>query len=395
MSPAFPVHEVVTEWVHLKHSETSLYKEVYGFAGSQGIVNLEGIRMMPKGKPSRTLIVMMHPATSLQILPVPQALAQAGVHVLCAGNRYFRNDTPLIMEKVAVDLGVYMRHAREVWGYERVVLLGWSGGGPLALFYQSQAERPTVQATPAGEPPSLVEAKLIPADGIIFQAANISRALLLSQTIDPSVIDENDPDRRTVELDIFDPANPNKPPFTADYIAHFRQAQLARMRRRTAWVKETLERLRKRGGKEQERGFITHRTLADLRYVDPLVDPNDRPPGVCVIGDPESGNSGPAGYARYSTLRSWLSQWSIDDCNVKGAQAAGAISVPLMVMENSADEACPPSDPKVIFASAGSKDKIMHVLKGAKHYYQGQPELLARAVDLTLDWMRTRNLLAD
>jgi dienelactone hydrolase len=387
--------EIASEWVHLRHQETSLYKEVYGFAGSQGIVNLEGVRLTPKGKTSKTLVVMMHPATSLQILPVPAALAAAGVHVLCAGNRYFRNDTPLIMEKVLVDLNVYMRHARETWGYDKVVLLGWSGGGPLALFFQSQAEHPTVHATPAGEPPDLAQAGLIPADGIIFQAANISRALLLSQTIDPSVTDENDPDRRIVELDIFDPANPNKPPFSADYIAHYRAAQLARMRRRTAWVKELLERLRKAGGKEQERGFVTHRTMADLRYLDPTVDPNDRPAGVCVIGDPESANSGPAGWGRYSTLRSWLSQWSIDDCNVDGAQAAASIRVPLMVMENSADEACPPGDPKAIFAAAGSADKTMHVLKGARHYYQNQPELLSAAVALTIDWLRTRALLAD
>ena len=48
--------------------------------------------------------------------------------------------------------------------------------------------------------------------------------------------------------------------------------------------------LRKRGGKEQERGILTHRTMADLRYVDPAVDPSDRAPGVCVSGDPESAN---------------------------------------------------------------------------------------------------------
>ena len=114
-----------------------------------------------------------------------------------------------------------------------------------------------------------------------------------------------------------------------------------------AWVKEVLERLKKAGGKEQERGFVTHRTMADLRYTDPNVDPNDRPANVCVIGDPESANSGPAGFARYSTLRSWLSQWSIDDCNVNGAAAASSIRVPLLVMENSADEACPPSDEAV------------------------------------------------
>lgn len=387
--------ELIAQWELLKHEETPAFKEVYGFAGSQGIVNLEGIRTMPKGRPSKTLVVMMHPTTSLQVLPVPRALAAAGLHVLCAGNRYFRNDTPLIMEKVAVDLGVYIRHAREVWGYEKVVLLGWSGGGPLALFYQSQAEHPTVTHTPAGDPANLQSAGLSAADGVIFQAANISRARLLSQSIDPSVLDEHDPDRRNVELDIYDPRNPNKPPFSADYVAFYRAAQLERVRRRTAYVKETLDMLRRRGGKEQERGLLTHRTMADLRYVDPAIDPNDRPPGVCVSGDPESANSGPVGWARYSTLRSWLSQWSVYDSNVNGASAAGSITVPLMLMENSADEACPAADLPEIFAAAGSTDKTMHVLKGAKHYYQGQPELLAQATQLTLDWMRSRKLLLD
>jgi hypothetical protein len=58
-----------------------------------------------------------------------------GAHVLCAGSRYARNDSPLIMEKVLLDLGAYIRHAKEVWGYEKIVIAGWSGGGiALALL---------------------------------------------------------------------------------------------------------------------------------------------------------------------------------------------------------------------------------------------------------------------
>ena len=232
-------------------------------------------------------------------------------------------------------------------------------------------------------------------DPIIFQAANVSRARLLSQSIVPSVLEEHNPDLRRVEFDIYDPRNPNKPPYTADYVLAYRKAQLDRMRQRTDWVKQTLDDLRKTGGKEQERGMLTHRAMADLRYVDPAIDPNDRPPGVCVSGDPESANSGPVGWARYSTLRSWLSQWSIFDSHVNGASAAAAITVPLMAMANSADEACPACDLPEIFAAAGSADKTMHVIQGARHYYQGQPDLLAGATRLTLDWMRSRKLLAD
>src|SRR5881394_1502987 len=186
------------------------------------MVNLEGIRFLPR-KPSKTLAVFMHPATTLQLLPVPRALAEAGVHVLCAGSRFAKNDTPLIMEKVVLDLGAYMRHAREKWGYERIVLCGWSGGGSLSLFYQAQAEKPSVTATPAGDPVDLHG--LIPADAMIFQAAHLSRPTMLGETIDPSVLDENDPDQRDRELDIYDPKCPNQPPYTKEFVQRFRAAQ--------------------------------------------------------------------------------------------------------------------------------------------------------------------------
>ena len=57
--------EVQPEWVHVKYAEASEFREVYGFAGGQGVVNLEGIRFLPKGRPSKTLLVYMHPATTL------------------------------------------------------------------------------------------------------------------------------------------------------------------------------------------------------------------------------------------------------------------------------------------------------------------------------------------
>ncbi|MFN0161799.1 MAG: alpha/beta hydrolase [Burkholderiales bacterium] len=389
---AVKLHEIETDWVHVKFSETAQFNEVYGFSGSQGVINLEGVRLRPRGVPSRTLAIYMHPASTLQLLPMPQAMARHGVHVLCAASRYAKNDAPLIFEKVICDLGAYIRHAREVWGYEKIVLNGWSGGGSLALFYQSQAEHPSVTATPAGDPVDIAGARLIPADAMIFQAAHLSRAHMLADCIDPSVIDENDPDKRDVELDIYDPENPNQPPYSSQFIARYRAAQMARMRRRTAWVRETLDMLKRRGGDEMERGFVTFRTIADLRFLDPAIDPNDRKPRSCWIGNPGTANTGPVGLARFSTLRSWLSQWSLDDSNANGETAATGIHVPFLAIENSADDAVPQPHTGIIHAAAASTDKTMHVIKGATHYYQGQPELLAEAVDTCLAWMRARGL---
>jgi pimeloyl-ACP methyl ester carboxylesterase len=385
--------DVALEWVHLQYDEQTAFREVYGFASAQGKVNLEGIRFVPRGVPARTLLIYMHPASTLQLLPVPRAMAERGVHVLCAGSRYARNDTALIMEKVILDFGAYVRHAREVWGYDRVVLAGWSGGGSLSLLYQAEAEQPTITHTPAGDPVDVAGAKLIPADAVLFQAAHVSRAVMLAEMIDPSVLDEDNPERRDVELDIYDPRNPNKPPYSAEYIVRYRAAQLARLRRRTAWVRDVLESLRKRGGKELERGFVTHRTLADPRFLDPALDPNDRPIGTCYLGDPETVNTGPVGIARFSTLRAWLSQWSIDDTQAHGERCAARIRAPLLAIENSADDAVPQPHTRRIYEAAASRDKQFHVIHGATHYYVGQPELMAQAIDLTLAWLRERRLL--
>jgi pimeloyl-ACP methyl ester carboxylesterase len=383
--------EIVPEWVHIQYAENAQFREVYGFAGSQGMVNCEGIRYVPKGKPSKTLAVYMHPATTLQLLPMPAAMARAGVHVLCAGSRFARNDTPLIMEKVLLDLGAYIRHAKEKWGYQRILLCGWSGGGSLSLFYQAQAEKPTVTQTPAGEEVEL--GGLIAADAMIFQAAHLSRARIFSEWIDPSVIDESDPDRRDLELDIYNPKCPNQPPYTPEFVKRFRAAQLARLRRRTAWVKETLDTLKRRGGDELERGFVTYRTMADVRFMDPAIEPNDRKPRWCFLGKPETANTGPVGIGRFSTLRAWLSQWSVDDSNADGPRCATSITVPLLAIENSADDAVPQPHARIIHDAAASRDKTFRVIEGATHYYQGQPELLKQAVETCLDWMGKQRLL--
>jgi pimeloyl-ACP methyl ester carboxylesterase len=380
--------ELAPEWVHVQYKEAARFTEVYGFAGTQGAVNCEGVRFLPKGRPSKTLAVFMHPSSTLQLLPMPQALARAGVHVLCAGSRFAKNDTPLIMEKVLLDLGAYVRRAKEEWVYDKIVLCGWSGGGSLALYYQSQAERPSISETPSGDP---VELKgLIAADAMIFQAAHLSRARMLSEWIDPSVTDEANPDQRDRELDIYNPKCPNQPPYSKAFIERFRKAQLSRVRRRTAWVKETLKKLK---GDEMERGFVTYRTMCDVRFMDPAVDPNDRKPRWCYLGRPETANTGPVGVGRFSTLRAWLSQWSVDDSNADGPSCARSISVPLLAIENSADDAVPQPHVRIIHDAAASRDKAFHLIKDATHYYQGQPELLQQAVDLCVGWMGKRGLL--
>jgi pimeloyl-ACP methyl ester carboxylesterase len=368
--------------------------ETYGFAGSQGQTVLEGQRLVPRDRPSDTVFLFMHPATTLNMLPMPAALANAGLHVLCAGSRYAKNDSALIMEKVVYDLGQYVRHARETLGYRKVVLVGWSGGGSLSLFYQAQAENPTITQTPAGDPYDLTQAKLIPADGIVFIAAHLSRAETLTEWLDPSVADETNPDKRDPALDIYDVNCPHKPPYSPDYVRTFRAGQIARNRRITQWVRDTLDYLARKNDGEMERGFVVHRTNCDVRWLDPAVDPNGRKPAWCYLGDPRVANSAPAGLARFSSLRSWLSQWSYDASNAKGSNNAPHVrKTPVLQIVNQADDAVPATHNPVIRAKLGTPDKEYVEIEGATHYYVGQPEQLAQCIGALTEWSRRKGLL--
>ncbi|MBC7637934.1 MAG: alpha/beta hydrolase [Acetobacteraceae bacterium] len=375
----------------VRFADTAKFAETYGFAASSGQIALEGQYMLPRNSPSKTLYIFMHPAGTLQLLPMPMTVAASGLHVLCAASRYPKNDSALIMEKVAIDMGAWVRDGR-ARGYEKIILVGWSGGGALSLFYQAQAESPTIRITPAGDPADLVEAGLIPADGVIFIAAHLSRAETLTEWLDPSVIDEADPDRRDPDLDIYAPDTKFLPPYDLDFVARFRAGQIARSRRITAWCDNMLGRLK---APEVERAFVVHRTMCDVRWLDKTIDPNGRPEGRCYLGDPRSANVAPAGLARYTSLRSWLSQWSYERSQAKGpANPALIRHTPVLQIENGADDAVPASHNPTIRAALATYDKEFVHIKGASHYYMGQPERMAECLAALRDWSVRKNLLA-
>ena len=267
-----------------------------------------------------------------------------------------------------------------------------SGGGALSLYYQQQAQHATVTATPAGEAPDLTQLDLPAADGMMLLAAHVSRHGTLTEWMDPSILDENDPSKRDPELDLYNPNNPNQAPYTEEFVTRYRAAQIDRNRRITAWVKEQLADLRDRGEPLMERGFVVHGTMADPRWLDLTQDPNDREPG-CYLGDPRIVNMGPVGLARFTTLRSWLSQWSFDDANGDGPRCAADLEVPTLVIGNSADNACTPSHTHRLYEAVGHPDKTLHTIVGATHYYSGKAQLpyLREAVTTITEWLGERS----
>ncbi|WP_111657793.1 alpha/beta hydrolase [Isoalcanivorax indicus] len=372
----------------ISFAEQNDFKDTY--AGPMNHVALEAHLLKPE-RASDTVIVFMHPIGGGAYLPMVSAMARAGHHVIYCNSRYRGVDSALIMEKVVADLGECIRDARERLGYKKVVLAGWSGGGSLSLFYQAEAEDPRITHTPAGDPCDLVARGLILADGVMLLAAHISRAGTLTEWLDPSVLDERDPSQRDPALDIYSPDCPAQPPYDDAFVQRFRAAQIARNRRITHWVQDRLAALRADGWHQEEFAFITHRTMCDVRWLDPTQDANERRPNWCYLGEPRQVNNGPVALARFNTLRGWLSQWSYDLSNANGLTCAARLSVPVLVIGNGADDACTPSHTHRLFAAIGHDNKQLHEVAGANHYYFGQPDKLAQAVARCDAWLRAHD----
>jgi pimeloyl-ACP methyl ester carboxylesterase len=375
---------IVREPYGFIHKDQSRRKDTYG--GPTGRVFVECMRIRQVDSDSDSVIVFSHPIGGGAFLPMVTSLAHAGRDVIYVNPRYRGNDTALIMEKCIADLGAAIRDLKTRFGYTKVIMGGWSGGGSLSLFYQDQAERPTITHTPDGTPFDLVSLNLIPADAVLLLAAHVSRAVTLTEWMDPSILDEEQPFERDPELDLYNPLNPHQPPFTKDYIARYRQAQIDRNRRITARAKRWLAEIAASDEPDAERCFTVQGTMADLRWRDASIDPSDRTPNTCYLGDPRIVNDGPVGLARFTTARSWLSQWSYDETN------AGRISCPVLVVNNTADLACTPSHAQRLFDAVASADKSYVDIKGADHYYADTPELMPLAVETVCRWLKERDL---
>ena len=145
--------------------------------------------------------------------------------------------------------------------------------------------------------------------------------------------DESDPLSADEALDPYDTRN--GPPFSADFQLRYRAAQRDRNERITDWALDQLDRLA--GTRARDRLFTVSRSWADLRMIDPSIEPSDRRPNWCYLGDPMRANYGVFGVGTVSTLRSWLSMWSLRTSQCIAAPHLARITVPALVVHATAD----------------------------------------------------------
>jgi pimeloyl-ACP methyl ester carboxylesterase len=340
----------------------------------------QGIYYRGVGRKPKVAIIATHYQIDFSEHYLADYIATRGIGFLGWNTRFRGFESSFALDHALVDIGVGVRWLRDVQGVETVVLLGNSGGGSLMAAYQSQAVEPNVTPLP-GMRPAAGLGELPQADGYVASAAHPGRPDVLTAWMDASVVDEDDPLATDPGLDMFD--SRNGPPFSEEFVARYRSAQIARNNAITDWAETELKRVRAAGF--SDRPFTVMRTWADLRMVDPMLEPTKRQPNLCYAGLPAKANRSAHGIAAACTLRNWLGMWSLRCAQTRAEPHLARITCPALVINADADTGVYPSDAKRIHDALGSTDKAKTSID-TDHYFT-TPGARSEQADTIAKWI--------
>jgi pimeloyl-ACP methyl ester carboxylesterase len=367
------VTEIVREFVGLP-------SPIVGRAGAGGHP-CQGVYHRAAGTRPATAFIATHYNVDFSEHYLASYLAERGFGFLGWNTRFRGSEPHFLLDHALAEIGVGVAWLREEAGADRIVLLGNSGGGSLMAAYQSQAIEPNVTPVPGMRPVPAIDS-LQPGDLFIALAAHSGRPEVLTSWLDPSVTDEADPLSVDRALDPFDPHN--GPPYSAEFQARYRAAQRARNDRITSWALAQLDAFT--GTRARDRLFTVSRSWADLRMIDPAIEPSDRRANWCYLGEPVKANYGVFGVGTVSTLRSWLSMWSLRTSQCIAAPHLARITLPSLVIHATADACVYDSDARALYDALAARDKRLEFIK-ADHYLQEPDGARAQAADLIADWV--------
>ena len=247
-------------------------------------------------------VVFMHPNSNYMTHIGCSELASRGFRAMGVNGRYFNtNRETMIWEQVPLDVKLAVDYLRGLPGIKKVVLIGHSGGGQLMPFYQNVAESGAAAARVEGRFAQGGDELdgLPPADGLVLLDAHHGYAANTLTAMDPSVIDEDHPDRTDPSLDAFSPAN-GYDPVSSTYSDEFRhryiRAQAERMLRLTERAQDRMALIQAgRGLFPDDEPFPLVRGQARLWQLDPRMIahtrgayPILRPDGSTIVDVPRS-----------------------------------------------------------------------------------------------------------
>jgi len=344
----------------------------------------QGIYYTPAGARPRVAMIATHYNIDFSQHYLADYMAARGVGFLGWNTRFRGDEAHFLLDHALVDIATGVRWLRENAGVETVILLGNSGGGSLMSAYQSHAVNPNVVPL-AGMRPARGLDELIAGDAFIALAAHPGRPDVLTSWMDASATSEQDVTATDPSLDLWNPQN--GPPYSPEFLERYRAAQVARNLRITAWAKQELARLSAAGMTDQL--FTLARTWADPRMVDPSIDPSTRKPNWCYMGEPRRANRSTWVIGGSSTLRTWLSMWSLETSQCRAEPHLANLHVPTLVISADSDTGVYPGDAKAIFAQVAATDKAFVSLPG-DHYFAEPDDARDKVADLLAGWVAER-----
>ena len=343
----------------------------------------QGLYWKGAGQHPKVALIATHYNVDFTEHYIAPYFARRGFGFLGWNTRFRGAEDQFILEHALIDIAVGVRWLREEAGVETLVILGNSGGGSLMGAYQAEAIAPTLAGELAGRGGEAL-ASLPKADLYISLNAHTGRPDVLTSWMDASVVDERDPTVTDESLNPFNPAN--GPPYSEAFIVRYRAAQRARNQAITGWAKVELKRVNAAGVPDIL--FPLYRTWGDLRFMDPTIDPSDRPCPGCYAGPPAVANRR-VGIGRANSLRTWLSMWGLETSKCQGETQLARFDIPSLVVQSTGDMGVFPSDARAIHGAIASTDKRLEFVPGA-HYFEDSEVHRQSVVDLMSAWIRSK-----
>lgn len=361
----------------------------------------KGALYVPDSGPAPTVAFLtIHRTANFMNLIATRELAKRGYMVLGMNPRSDNNEAIVNFENVALDIKQGVEFLRKQPGITRIILIGHSGGGPATTFYQATAEKGVSYCNGPNKltPCSNAFADLPKADALLLLDAHPGNTVNSMRSLNPAVVDEEDPSKIDASLNPFNPKNGFNPNGQSEYSKEFMdryfKAQAARMSRLIEKALALRDEVKQGKAKTtDDLPFIVYRDRARLIDFSMSVHPATKEPRKLIKNDgtivtevvrsvrvPITQNARLdrtlSNGTMFLTLTSFLSanairaRDSIDDidwCTSNNSTpcALKEISVPLLIMAMGGHYFI--GDNEIHYEVAASKDKDYVVIEGAVH----------------------------
>jgi hypothetical protein len=155
----------------------------------------------------------IHRTSNFMNMIATRELPKRGFMVLGMNPRSDNNEAIVNFENIGLDIKQGVEFLRKQPGIGKVILIGFSGGGPSTTFYQATAEKGPSYCQGPNKLTQCTDAlaNLPKADGMLLLDAHPGNTVNSMRSLNPAVLDENDPSKIDPSLDPFDTKNGYNP----------------------------------------------------------------------------------------------------------------------------------------------------------------------------------------